>query len=187
MSLKFQPFSPPWEEVIKQSVPIHPATTNLLSVPMDLSTVNLCTASPLGPTRVLAAAWSQAVPDYTVLLPSLSQVAEWLPASSCPSSPLSFTCSVAQSCLTLCDPMDCSTPDFPVLHQLLELAQTHVHPVGDAILPSHPLSPSSPPAFSLSQHQGVFQWASSLHQVAKVWEVQLQHQSSQWIFRVDFL
>ena len=62
--------------MIKQSVPIHPATTNLLSVPMDLSTVNLCTASPLGPTRVLAAAWSQAVPDYTVLLPSLSQVAE---------------------------------------------------------------------------------------------------------------
>ena len=62
--------------------------------------------------------------------------------------------SVAQSCLTLCDPMGCSTPGFPVHHQLLELAQTHVHPVGDAIQPSHPLSSPSPPAFNLSQHQG---------------------------------
>ena len=61
--------------------------------------------------------------------------------------------SVAQSCLTLCDPMNCSTPGFPVHHQLLELAQTHVHRVGDAVQPSHPLSSPSPPAFSLSQHQ----------------------------------
>ena len=65
--------------------------------------------------------------------------------------------SVDQSCLTLCDPMDCSTPGFSVHHQLPKLAQTHVHPVGDAIQPSHPLSSSSPPAFSLSQHQGLFQ------------------------------
>ena len=65
--------------------------------------------------------------------------------------------SVAQSCPTICDPMDCSTPGFPVHHQLPELAQTHVHPVDDAIQPSHPLS-SSPPAFNLSQHQGLFQW-----------------------------
>ena len=63
----------------------------------------------------------------------------------------------AQSCPTLCDPMDCSTPGFPVLHHLPELAQTHVHSVSDAIQPSHPLSPPSPPAFSLSQHQGLFQ------------------------------
>ena len=95
--------------------------------------------------------------------------------------------SVAQSCLILCDPMDCRTPGFPVHHQLLELAQTHVHQVGDAIQPSHPLSSPSRPAFNLSQHQGLFQWVSSLHQVAKVLEFQLQHQSFQWIFRTDFL
>ena len=64
--------------------------------------------------------------------------------------------SVAQSCLTLCDPMDCSTPGFPVHHQLPELAQAHVHGVGNAIQPSHPLSSPSPPAFNLSQHQGLF-------------------------------
>ena len=66
-------------------------------------------------------------------------------------------CSVAQSCLTLCDPNDCSTPGFPVLHRLSELAHTHVHSVGDAIQPSHPLSSPSPPAFNLSQHQGLSQ------------------------------
>ena len=65
--------------------------------------------------------------------------------------------SVAQSCPTLCDPMDCSSPGFPVNHKLLELTQTHVHQVGDAIQPSHPLSSPSLPAFNLSQHQGLFQ------------------------------
>ena len=78
--------------------------------------------------------------------------------------------SVAQSCPTLCDPMDCSTPGFPVHHQLPELAQTHARQVGGAIEPSHPLSPTSPPALSLSQHQGLFQWVSSLHQVAEALE-----------------
>ena len=95
-------------------------------------------------------------------------------------------CSVTQLCPTLCDPMDCSTPGFPVHHQLPELAQTHVHRVGDAIQTSCPLSSSSPPAFNLSQHQGLFQWVSSSHQVAKVLEFQLQHQSFQWIFKTDF-
>ena len=95
--------------------------------------------------------------------------------------------SVAQLHPTLCDPMDCSTPDFPVHHQLQELAQIHVHWVGDAIQPSYPLSSPSPSAFNLSQHQGLFQWVSSSHQVAKVLEFQLQHQSFQWIFRTDFL
>ena len=80
--------------------------------------------------------------------------------------------SVAQSCLILCDPMDCSTPDIPVHHQFLELAQTHVHRVGDALQPSHPLLSPPPPAFNLSQHQGLF--LQSLHQVAKVLELQLQ-------------
>ena len=93
--------------------------------------------------------------------------------------------SVAQSCPTLCDPMDCSTPGFLVHHQLPEFTQTHVHWVGDAIQPSHPLSSPSPAAFNPSQHQGLFQWVSSSHQVAKVLEFQLQHQSFQW-FRTDF-
>ena len=75
--------------------------------------------------------------------------------------------SVTQSCPVLCNPMDCSTPGFPVHHQIPELAQTHGHQVGDAIQPSHPLSSPSP-AFNLSHHQGLFQWVSSSHQVAKV-------------------
>ena len=95
--------------------------------------------------------------------------------------------SVAQLCLTVCDAMDCSTPGFPVHCQLLELAQTRVHQVGDAIQWSHPLLAPSPPAFNLSQHQGLFKWVSSLHQVAKVLEFQLQHQSFQQIFGTDFL
>jgi len=95
--------------------------------------------------------------------------------------------SVTRSCLTFCNPMDCSTPGFPVHHQLLELTQTHVHCVGNTIQLSHPLSSSSSPAFNLSQHQGLFQWVGSLHQVAKVLEFQFRHQSFQWIFRTDFL
>ena len=79
---------------------------------------------------------------------------------------MKWCCSVAQSCPTLCDPVDCSTPGFPVLHRLPELAQTQVHWVSDAIQPSHPLSYPSPPAFNLSQHQGLFKWVTSLHQVA---------------------
>ena len=93
-----------------------------------------------------------------------------------------YCCSVATSCLTLCDPMDCSTPGFPVLHSLLKFAQTRVYWVEDTIQPSHPLSPPSPPTLNLSQHQGLFQWVESLHQVVKVLELQLQHQSFQWIF-----
>ena len=95
--------------------------------------------------------------------------------------------SVAQSCPTLCDPTDYSTPGLPVHHQLPEFTQTHVHWVSDAIQPSHPLSSPSPPAFRLSQHQSLFQWVSSSHQVVKVLEFQLQHQSFQRIFRIDFL
>ena len=95
--------------------------------------------------------------------------------------------SVTQSCPTLFDPMDCSTPGLLVHHQLPEFTQTHVHRVSDAIQPSHPLSPPSPPALNLSQHQGLFQWVSSSHQVAKGFAFQLQHQSFQWTFRTDFL
>ena len=87
--------------------------------------------------------------------------------------------SVVQSCPTLCIPMDCSTPGLPVHHQFPKLTQTHVHWVSDAIQPSHPLSSPSPPAFNLSQHQGLFKWVSSSHQVAKVLEFQPQQQSFQ--------
>ena len=96
--------------------------------------------------------------------------------------------SVAQLCLTLCNPMNRSTPGLPVHHQLPEFTQTHVHWVSDVIQPSHSLSSSpSPPTFNLPQHQGLFKWVSSLHQVAKGLEFQLKHQSFQWIFRTDFL
>ena len=96
-------------------------------------------------------------------------------------------CSVQSlSQVWLCNPMDCSTPGFSVHHQFPELAQTHVHQVSDAIQPSYPLSSPSPPAFNLSQHQGLFHWVSSLHQVAKVLEFQLQHQSFQWTPRTDY-
>ena len=104
----------------------------------------------------------------------------------CIQSPSVQFSSVAQSCLTLCDAMDGSTPGFPVHHQLLELAQTHIHQVSDTIQPSHPQSSPSP-AVNLSQHQGLFQWVSSLYRVAKILELQLHHQSFQWIFTTDFL
>ena len=95
--------------------------------------------------------------------------------------------SVAQLCPTLCDPKNCSTPGLPVHHQLPEFTQTHVHRVGDAIQPSHPLSSPSPSTPSPSQHQGLFKWVSSLYQVAKVLEFQLQHQSFQRTPRTDLL
>ena len=91
----------------------------------------------------------------------------------------------AQSCLTLCKHMNHSTPGLPVHHQLLEFTQTHVHRVGDAIQPSHPLSSPAHPAPNPSQHQGLFQWVNSSHEVAKVLEFKLQHQS--FTFRMDWL
>ena len=95
--------------------------------------------------------------------------------------------SVAQSCPTLYDPMHHSTPGLPVHHQLPEFTQTHVHRVGDAFQPSHPLSSPSPPAPNPSQHQSLFQWVNSSHEVAKVLEFQLQHQAFQWTPRTDLL
>ena len=92
---------------------------------------------------------------------------------------------VAQLRPALCNPTDCSSPGLPVYNQLPEFIQTYVHWVSDAIQLSHPLSSPSP-AFNLSQHQGLFKWVSSSHQVDKVLEFQLQHQSFQWIFRTDF-
>ena len=95
--------------------------------------------------------------------------------------------SVTQSYPTLCNPMNRSTPGLPVHHQLSEFTQTHVYRVNDAIQPSHPLSSPSPPAPNTSQHQGLFQWVNSSHEVAKVLEFQLQHQSFQWTPRTDLL
>ena len=89
-------------------------------------------------------------------------------------------CSVTQLCPHLFTPMDSSTPGFPVLHHLRELAQTHVHWVSNAIQPSHPLLSPSSPAFNFSQHQGLFQWVSSSHQLAKVLELQLHGASAPW-------
>ena len=105
------------------------------------------------------------------LAPSLSTWTLAIPFTQSSLGPDSHTpsvqfSSVAQSCPALCDPMDCSMPGFPVHHQLLELTQTHVLWVSDAIQPSHPLPSPSPLAFNLSQHQGLFKWVSSLHQVA---------------------
>ena len=82
-------------------------------------------------------------------------------------------CSFSESCLILCNPMDCSMPGFPVLHRLSELAQTHVHWVGDAIQPSCPLSSPSPSGFNLSQHQGLFQWVGSSIRWPKYWSFSL--------------
>ena len=95
--------------------------------------------------------------------------------------------SVAQLCLTICDPMNCSMPGLPVHHQLLEFTQTCVHRVSDANQPSHPLLFPSPPAPNPSQHQSLFQWVNSSHEVAKVLEFQLQHHSFQRNPRVDLL
>ena len=95
--------------------------------------------------------------------------------------------SVTQSRPTLCDPMNRSTPGLPVHHQLPEFTQTHAHRVGDAIQPSNPLSSPSHPAPNPSQHQGLFQWVNSSHEVAKEPEFQLQHQSFQWTPRTDLL
>ena len=91
---------------------------------------------------------------------------------------LPICCSVTQSCPTLCDPMNCSTPSLPVPHHLLKFAQVHVHCIGDAIQLSHPLMPSSPSALNLSQNQGLLQWVSYLYQMTKILELQFQHSPS---------
>ena len=99
-------------------------------------------------------------------------------------SSVQFSCSVVSDSFW---PMNHSTPGLSVHHQLLESTKTYVHWVGDAIQPSHPLSSPSPPVLNLSQHQDLFKWVSSSHQVAKVLEFQLQHQSFQWTPRTALL
>ena len=99
----------------------------------------------------------------------------------------SCCCLVTQLCLILHDPMDCRVPGFPVPHHLLEFAKVHVHLIGESIQTSHPLLPPSLSALSLSQHQDLFQWVASLHQVAKVLKLQVQHLSFQRAFRIGVL
>ena len=123
---------------------------------------------------------------YIYLKTNISILVKWDVCNFRIFSSVQFS-SVAQSCPTLWDPVNCSTPGLPVHHQLLESTQTHIYCVGDAIRPSQPLSSPSPPALNLSQHQGLFQWVSSSHQMAKVLEFQLQHQSFQWTPRTDLL
>ena len=126
-------------------------------------------------TKYLAQILSRYLNKYLSLL--FPQNLLELKALSVPDQSSFFCCcSVAQSCPDVYDPMKCSLPGFPILHCLPEFAQTHVRWVSDAMQPSHPLLFPSP-AFSLSQNQGPFQWVSSSHQVAKVLELQLQHQS----------
>ena len=128
--------------------------------------------------------WRLCLALVTMSLPR--SLVSFLSLPSCSLAQIAFFSSV-QSCPTLCDPMNCSTPGLPIHHQLPESTQTHVHWVGDAIQPSHPLSSPSPPALNLSQHQGLFKWVSSSHQVAKVLEFQLQHHSFQWTPSTDLL
>ena len=113
--------------------------------------------------------------------------ADSLPLSHLGSPVIRFSSVQSLSRVRLCDPMNRSTPGLPVYHQLPESTQTHVHRVGDAIQPSQPLSSPSPPAPNPSQHQGLFQWVNSSHDVAKVLEFQLQRQSLQWTPRTDLL
>ena len=155
------------------------------------SPAQICLILPQAEISVSLSAWEHIyiVPGFLVTLP---QDRKW--GLSCRSTTWSVhrwkksqLSSVAQSCPTLCDPMDCSRPGFPVHHQFPEFTQSHVHWVGDAIQPSHPLLSCSPPAFNLPQHQGLYKWVSFSHQVVKVLGFQLQYQSFQWIFRTDFL
>ena len=95
-------------------------------------------------------------------------------------------CSVTQLRPPFCELVDCSIPGLPSPHHLPEFVQIHVHCIGDAIQPSHPLMPSSPSALNLSQHQELFQWIVCSHQMTKILELQLQHQCFQQVFRIDF-
>ena len=155
------------------------------------------TSEPAMVTQMLRKTWGPWW-DTRTLLSQQATWALWLYAplanqATCRHSAHRIICGtaekkqVAQLCLTLCDPKDSSTPGFPVHHKLPEFTQTHVHWVSDAIQPSYPLLPPSPPAFNLSQHQSLFKWLSFLHQVAKVLEFQFQHESFQWTPRTDLL
>ena len=126
--------------------------------------------------------------DWTWVSGIVRQILYHWPTREAPSLCIQFSLVQSLSCVWLfVTPWTHSMPGLPVHHQLPQSTQTHVHCVGDAIQSSHPLSSPSPPALNLSQHQGLFQWVSSPHQVTKVLEFQLQHQSFQWTPRSDLL
>ena len=152
-------------DTVPQPPPYTPSSLTTTQVQADFEAPN----SPPQPVPEISS--ESSAPPYTLRVPRLYPD---LPRSP----PLQFS-SVAQSCPTLCDPMNRSTPGLPVHHQLLEFTQTHVHRVSGAIQPSHPLSLPCPPALNPSQHQGLFQGENSSHEVAKVLEFQIQHQSFQ--------
>ena len=151
---------------------------------VTVSTVSLCFFHEvMGPDAMILVFWIQSfkptfsLPSFTFIKrlfssSSLSAIRVVSSAYLVPFSSVQFN-SVAQSCPTLCDPMNCSTPGLLVHHQLPEFTQTHIHRVSDAIQPSHPLSSPFPPAPNPSQHQSLFQWVNSSHEVAKVLDFQL--------------
>ena len=157
-----------------------------------------CTIHLVTPPRFFSSmGWFSIPSPYQHMLPWLEQprkkvlkCLQWqlnVSAQRRHTSPASSVQSLSHVQSQLCDPMDCSTPGLPFHHQLPEFTQTHVHWVGDAIQRSHSLLSSSPPAFNLSHHQGLFKWVSSLHQVARVLQFQLQPQSFQWTLRTNLL
>ena len=161
-----------------------------LLVGKSLTDTHMCVWSLIQSCPALCGPTEYSPPGSSVHGISQARTLEWVAISFSRGSywPRDQNSSVQSlSHVRLCILMDCSTPGLPVPHQFLKLAQTYIHWVGDTIQPSHPPSSPPPPAFNLFQHQGLFQGVSSSHQVAKVWEFQLQHQSLQWIFRTDFL
>ena len=165
-----------WTESAIQVISLHPC-----SLPLLTRILHVCKRIMLGEAGWRVCILSRQVLCKSKLIPK--QTTYYVKGSACPSS-VQFS-SVAQSCSTLCDPMNCSTPGLPVHHQLPEFTQTHVHRVSDAIQPSHPLPSPSPPAPNPSQHHSLFQWVNSSHEVAKVLEFQLQHHSFQRNPRAD--
>ena len=133
----------------------------------------------LGQTFLSAELWERKVNIHTLVVSSISKNAHT-------QQNVQFSL-VTQSCPTLCNPMNHSTPGLPLHHQYPEFTQNHIHRVSDAIQPSHPLSSPSPPAPNPSQHQSLFQWVNSSHEVAKVLEFQLQHHSFQRNPKADLL
>ena len=154
---------------------------------------NFSEGKPLSSSRSFQTNTTSHVLTHQLLILSIpSPLKKWLfhwfeKSILASSASVQFSSVQSLSHVWLCDPMNRSSPGLPVHHQLLEFTQSHVHQVGDTIQPSHPLSSPSPPALNLSQHQGLFQWVSSSHQVAKILEFQLQHQSFQWTPRTDLL
>ena len=145
----------------------------------------MCSTYPIGqPSPKVCQYFSTSSPQHIKTFTSF--ISEKLSSVSLPICNCCYYCSVVQSCLSLCNTIDCSMPDFLLHHHLLKFAQAHILWVDDAIRPSHPLLPHFP-TFNHSQHQGLLKWFISSHQVVKVLKLQLQHQSFQWTFRTDFL